>query len=163
MAKKFTLPQQMKLVQALEPAADAAGRTSAIALSAKNCGLVYVLFHINQGNAATVLLSVLQATTVAKAGGKALGVNVPIWANLDCAASDTFVRQTDGVTFATDAGVKIKQVIFEIDPAYLDQVNSFDCIYCSTGASNAANITSAQFLGSDLRFQGATPPSSIID
>jgi hypothetical protein len=34
-------------------------------------------------------------------------------------------------------------VVFEIDPASLDVANGFDCVYLSTGASNAANITAA--------------------
>lgn len=163
MAKKFSLIQQMKLVQALEPAADAAGRTAAVAVTLKNAGIGYVIFHINQGNAATILLTVLQASAVAKTGGKALAIAVPIWVNLDCAATDTWVRAADGVNYTTDAGVKIKQVAFEIDPATLDIVNGFDCIYCSTGASNVANITEAQYLLTDLRYQQATPPSAILD
>lgn len=163
MAKKFSLAQEMKIPTALEPAADAGGRTAASAVSLKNCGKAGVLFHINQGNAATILLTVLQATAVAKTGGKALANNVPIWVNLDCAASDTWVRAADGVNYTTDAGVKIKQVFFEIDPAMLDVAGGFDCIYCSTGASNAANITAAQYVLMNLRYAQATPPSALTD
>jgi hypothetical protein len=54
------------------------------------------------------------------------------------------VRQTDAANFTTDAGVKTKKVIFEIDPAKLDVAGGFDCIRIVTGASNAANITAAQ-------------------
>ena len=67
------------------------------------------------------------------------------------------------MNYTTDAGVKNKMVIFEIDPASLDLANNFDCVYLSTGASNAANITAAYAILTDLRFASATPPSAIVD
>jgi len=159
---KFTLPQQMKIVEAIAPAADAAGRSSDI-VSLKNSGKAYILIHITQGNAATVALTPMQAQDVAGTGAKVLANAVPIWSNLDTATSDTLVRRTDAVNYTTDAAVKNKIVIFEIDPILLDTANGFDCIYFTTGASNAANITQAMFLLADLRYQMSTPPSAIID
>ncbi len=159
---KFTLPHQMKIVEAITPATDAAGRSSA-AVSLKNYGKVYILLHITQGNAATIAITPMQATAIAKTGGKALTNAVPIWANLDTSLTDTLVRQTDAVSYTTDAAVKNKQVLIEIDPANLDVAGGFDCIYFTTGASNAANITQAQFFLCDARYQQATPPSAIID
>lgn len=156
------LPEDCKIVQALEPATDAAGRTGDY-VSLKNCHRCYVLFHVTQGNAATILISINQATAVAPTGAKAITVAVPIWSNLDCAASDTLVARTAAVNYTTDAGVKHKQVIFQIDPATLDQANAFDCIAVVTGASNAANITSAQYLLTDIRYHQATPPAAITD
>lgn len=160
---KFTLPEQFKIVEALAPAADAAGRTAGNAVSLKNYSKAWLLVTLTQGNAATVLLSILQATAVAKTGGKVITNPVRIWANADTSLTDTLVRQTDAVNFTTDAGVKNKQVLFEIDPAYLDVANGFDCVYMSTGASNAANITQAQWILSGPRFASQTPPSAIID
>ncbi|NIO43779.1 MAG: hypothetical protein GTO41_28655 [Burkholderiales bacterium] len=156
------LPEDCKIVQALEPATDAAGRTGDY-VSLKNCHRCYVLFHVTQGNAATILISINQATAVAPTGAKAITVGVPIWSNLDCAASDTLVARTAAVSYTTDAGVKHKQVIFQIDPATLDQANGFDCIAVVTGASNVANITSAQYLLTDIRYHQATPPAAITD
>jgi hypothetical protein len=160
---KFTLPQEIKLSELLPPAADAAGRAAAAAISLKNVGKAYLVFHITQGNAATILLTPMQASAVAKTGGKVLTNTVPIWANLDTAAGDTMVRATDAVNYTTDAGVKNKIVMFEIDPALLDIANGFDCIYGSTGASNVANITQAYVLQAGLRYQQATPPASNVD
>jgi hypothetical protein len=159
---KFTLPQQMKIVEAIAPAADAAGRSSDI-VSLKNCGKAYILVHLTQGNAATVALTPMQAQDVAGTGAKVLANAVPIWSNLDTATSDTLVRRTDAVNYTTDAALKNKIVIFEIDPALLDVANGFDCVYFTTGASNAANITQAMFLLADYRYQMSTPPSAIID
>jgi len=163
MGSKISFPSEFKLATLLEPAADAAGRTSAIAHSLKNTGKAYLIFHINQGAANTVLLTPMQASAVAKTGGKVLANAVPIWVNLDGAAGDTWVRVADGVNYTTDAGVKIKQVCFEIDPAMLDMTNNFDCIYAVTGASAAGNITSAQVLHCGMRFQGGLVPSVITD
>jgi hypothetical protein len=160
---KFTLPEQAKIVELLPLATDAAGRAAAAAVSLKNAGRAYLLVSLTQGNAATVLLTPMQATKVDKTGGKVLTNPVRIWSNLDTAASDTLVRQADAVNYTTDAGVKNKQVLFEIDPASLDLANLFDCVYLSTGASNVANLTAALAILTDLRFGSATPPSAIVD
>ncbi|MBU2548370.1 MAG: hypothetical protein KKB20_08180 [Proteobacteria bacterium] len=159
---KICLPEQAKMIEALEPAADAAGRTGAY-VSLKNAGRAFVVVHIDQGNAATVALTVEQATAVAGTGSKALTNNAPIWANQDCAAGDTLVRQTDAKSFTTSAAVKHKMVVFQIDPASLDVANGFDCITVKSGASNEANITQALYILTDLRYAQATPPSAIED
>jgi hypothetical protein len=105
----------------------------------------------------------MQAQDVAGTGAKVLANAVPIWSNLDTATSDTLIRRTDAVSYTTDAAVKNKQVIFEIDPALLDLNNGFDCVYVTTGASNAANITAGLFMLTELRYSQETPPSAIAD
>ncbi len=97
-----------------------------------------MIVSISQGNAAPVALTLLQATNVAGAGAKPITNPAPIWANLDTDASDTMVRQADGVSFTTDAAVKNKQIIFHVDPAYFDIAGGYDCLQVTTGASNAA-------------------------
>lgn len=156
-----TLPEKYKTVAALNPATDAAGRTGAY-VSLKNVNIAYIVVHITQGNAATIALSINQATAVAGTGAKAITTVVPIWSNLDVSASDTLVHRTDAVSYTTDAAVKNKIVVFQIDPAGLDLANGFDCIAVVTGASNVANITQAVYL-LDNRYQQATPPTAIAD
>lgn len=153
-------PETYKIVQLLAPAADAAGRTSGYC-TIKDAKSAFLVVSMDQGNAATALLSLLQAKTVAGGSSKA-GPSVPIWANLDVAASDALARATDGATYTTDAGVKKKLVVFQIDPSALDVSNGFDCIGISTGASNAANITSAM-LFLESRYPQATPPTAVVD
>jgi len=158
----IVIPQSFKIVQAMEPATDAAGRTSAY-VSLKHVRRATISFHVKQGNAATILLTLLQATAVAGTGSKAITNNVPIWRNLDCSVNDTLVRDTDAKTYTTDAAVKNKQVIFQIDPALcMDLANSFDCIAFSTGASNAANLTEATYI-LEMDYQQDTPPSVVVD
>ncbi len=79
----------------------------------------YVVVHINQGNAAPVTLSLLQATAVAGAGSKALLNTTPIWCNANTGASDSYVKQTAAMSFTTDVGTNDKIVIFEIQPEVL--------------------------------------------
>lgn len=157
----ISLPEQTKIVNLLAPAADAAGRTSAY-VSLKHALKAWIKVHINQGNAATILLSLLQASAVAGTGSKVFTNAQKIWSNLDTAASDTLVARTAAVNYTTDAGVKLKQVIFEIDPAALDLAGGFDCVGISTGASNAANITAAEIIIA-TRYPSATPPTAVAD
>ena len=162
MAYPFSLAQNLKITDALAPATDAAGRTS-LYVSLKNAHKAYLVVHITQGNAATILLSILQATAIAGTGSKVLANAVPIWANLDTVAAEALVRATDAVNYTTDAGVKNKIVVFEIDPAKLDVAGGFDCVAVSTGASNVANITQAMWIIGPTRYNEATMLPARLD
>jgi hypothetical protein len=156
----LTIPQDLALYHLLEPAADAAGRSSPY-LSLKNANRAWVVYYINQGNAATVLLTIQQASAVAGTGSKAITAT-RIWTKLDEAFTD-YTQQTDAVNFTTDAALKKKFVVFEIDPIRaLDLANDFDCIRAQTGASNAANITSAVLI-IQPRHAGVVIPSPLVD
>lgn len=157
---RLSFPQDVQLYDLLKPAADAAGRTSAY-VSLKNAVKAFIVCYINQGNAATILLSPLQATAVAGTGSKAISA-ARIWQKLDEALAD-FTAAAEAATFTTDAAVKTKFVIFELDLAkVLDVANNFDCIAVSTGASNVANITSAHLLVVP-KHAGAMSPSPLTD
>jgi hypothetical protein len=156
------IPETYNIFHLLAPAADAAGRTSAQYASLKNAKRAWIYCSITQGNAATILLTPLQATSVAGTGSKVLTKACPIYVNLDTAASGTWVRATDAVNYTTDAGVKLKTIVFLVDPATLDLANSFDCLGVSTGASNAANITSVHVIVEN-RYAQAVPPSLVAD
>ena len=161
MAREFSMPYMIPPVGLLPPAADAGGRTSAYH-TLKNALKAYVIAEVNQGNAATVLLTLLQAKDVSGTGSKALTGVVPIWLENNTATSDALVSQAAAVNFTTDATTNNKIVVFEITPEQcMDLANGFRSIAISTGASNAANITRADLYiyGS---IQSATPPTSVI-
>ena len=162
MARQLQMAAQFPPVSLLAPAADAAGRTSAY-LSARNAvAKIWVDVEITQGNAATVLLSILQAKDSSGTGSKAINATAAIWANQDTATSDALVAQTAAATFTTSAAVKNKIVHFELVPERdFDVANGFNHIAISTGASNAANITNARayIYGS---YQQATPPTANV-
>jgi len=156
----FTLPEGCKVVEAITPQAGAAITGDYVSL--KHCSMAYVVLEMAQASVTQSAITIEQATAVAGTSTKAISVTVPIWANEDCVASDTLVRQTAAVSFTTSAAQKHKIVIFQIDPATLDMANSFDCITVKTAASDATNITAAQYyLVTD--YPQATPPAAITD
>jgi hypothetical protein len=138
------LPGNLSIEHLLAPAADAAGRTGTVYADLGNCQKAWLVFYVDQGNAATIAVSPVQATTAAGAGSKVLTNNVPIATILDMAAGVAWTRQTAAKNYTTDAGVKVKAIVFEITPEIaLDVAGGFRYINVTTGASNAANITSA--------------------
>jgi hypothetical protein len=161
MARQFSVPEIMPPVELLKPAADAGGRTSQyvfVGLADK----LWIVCHINQGNAATVQLTPLQATSSGGAGSKAISA-VPIWFCANEGSSDQYVKETSAANYTTDAGTNSKMVIFEISPQdCMDMANGFNFIAIETGSSNSANITEAQILPLH-RYQQATPPSILSE
>lgn len=156
-----SLIQSAQIVQVFPPAADAAGRTGQY-LSMKNAGKALIIVHIAQGNAATVAVNLLQAQDVSGTGSKAL-VATQLAVNLDESVSDLLTAQAPASTYTTDAAVKNKIVVFEVDEAALDVANGFRTVTVQTGASNAANVTAAVFIGYADRYAGATQVSAIVN
>lgn len=151
-----------KDVLVAKPATDAAGRTSRY-VSLKDYAGAEVTVYADQANAATIAITLLQATAVAGTSSKN-GPNVPVYVNQDFAAGDTLTRQTsDSYTFTTSAAVKEKVVKFFVPAAALDTNNGFDCIAVSTGASNVANVTAATIRLVGPRYSQATPPTAATD
>ena len=160
MTVNFSLPQQAQIIDLLESAADAAGRTSATYVSMTNAQKAYIVCRVSQGHAATAAFTPLQGTSAAKAGSKAITA-CPIWSNLDTATSDALVSRTAAANYTVDAALKNKMVVFEIDPgACMDINNGFNHIGVSTGASNALNLTSALLILMPIKDRMATPPTT---
>ena len=167
MSKQVSLPYEFPPINLLPPAADASGRTSSY-VSLRNAIKAWIVVTVNQGNASTVALTPKQAQDSSGTGTKAIGgvdTVAPIWLVNDTSTatgSDSLAVQTPALNFTTDATTKNKQVIFEINPAaVIDVANGFDHIAITTGASNAANITSAtlHILGS---YRGTSQPSAYV-
>lgn len=159
MSDQISLVYSFPPVALLPPAADAAGRTSAYR-NLNNAQKAYVVAHINQGNAATVQLSLTQAKDVLGTGAKAISAAAPIFYQANTASSDGNVQQASAVSFTTDANLYDKIVIFELLPeAVLDVANGYKTIAITTGASNAANITEAE-LFVIRSYQGASAPTT---
>src|SRR5258708_6448079 len=156
MSAKTTIVEEYTPLELLGPATDAAGRTS-VYVKCAFAQRATIIVHVTQAAAATILLTPLQATNEEGGSSKVLSKNVPIWHCDDVVASSTFVRAADGVNFTTDAGQKDKIIVFQIDPEYLDQVNGFEAIGISTGASDATNITSA-LVQMQQRYRQPIPP-----
>jgi hypothetical protein len=146
----------------LPPAADAAGRTSAY-YTLKNGLKSWILCSVNQGNAATVQFTVLQAQDVSGTGSKVLSTAIPIWLVENTATASYFVAQALGKNFTTDAATSNKLVLFEIlAEEALDVANEFCTVAIQTGASNAANITSALLI-INMSYKGANYPDPLFN
>lgn len=155
-----SVAEQHTPIELLNPAADAAGRTGKW-VHASQAAKFAVVCHITQGNAATILLSILQAQDNTGTGSKAGPATPAVYANLNTAASDALVAEASQSTFTTDAGVENKIVIFEFEATMLDLANGFNHFTISTGASNAANITQAEVIPIGMRYPGLTPPTQV--
>jgi hypothetical protein len=160
MSKQFNFVYQAPPIGLLAPAADAAGRVSPYKSLRNVSGKVAIVCRVNQGNAAQVTFTPLQAQDSLGTGSKAIPA-LPVFYNADTTVSDTLVAQTAAVNFQTDVTLKDKFVVFEFDPAELDMANNFNHIALQTSASNAANITEA-FMEALGRYQGASPPPSEV-
>lgn len=156
-----TLLDRANFENLLTLAADAAGRTGTYK-TLKHAHRASIVVKVNQGNAATILLTPLQASAVAGTGSKVLTNNVPIYVK-DSDAAGTWTRVADAKNYTTSAGLTTKYVRFDIDPATLDTANGFDCITVSTGASNAANITSADLILGPVRYVEDLAQPAIAD
>ena len=158
MARQFSMPYQIPPVSLQAAAADAAGRTGGYR-SLRNCLKAYIVAEVNQGNAATVQLTPLQAKDSSGTGSKAINAT-PIWLNDDTSSSDALVVQAAAANFTTDANLKDKLVVFEIEPeAAMDMANGFNHIALQTGASNASNVTAAALYVLQS-VQGASAPTT---
>ena len=161
MAREFSMPNQIPPVGLLAPAADAAGRTSPYR-TLKNALKAYVVVHINQGNAATVALSLLQAQNVSGLNAITLGAT-PIWLVPNTTTGDALVPQTAGVGFTPPAATNDKIVVLEIEPeACMNIAGGYTSIAVQTGASNAANITEAKLFVYEA-YQGASAPTTLAN
>lgn len=154
------IPEGFQPVEMLASATDAAGRSSSY-FSLKGAKRAFIVVHILQGNAATIALTPQQATAVAGTAAKAITAT-HIWTNLDTAAGSAYTKQTDAVSYTTDAGVKHKYVVFEVGPVCMDIGGGFDCVNITTGASNVANLTEAT-LYVDQGYKGANVINPLVD
>jgi hypothetical protein len=164
----FRLWENAIVTNLLPPAADAGGRTSSY-VSLKFGHKAYLICTVNQGNAATVEFTPLQATDNLGTNSKAITA-APITLNDDTSTAtgtDQNVVQVAAANFTTDATLKNKIVMFEIDPAESMDINNttvgvFQHIAIQTGASNAANITEATLIQMPLRDQRQNPPTCYV-
>ena len=161
MAGKFSLYVQAPPIGILPAAADAAGRTSGYRSLRNILDKVAIVCRVNQGNAAQVTFTPMQAQDDLGTGAKPLANAVPVFYNADTASSDVLVPQSYATDFQTDANLADKIVMFEFQTSELDLANGFGHIAIQTSASNAANVTSAEMIGI-LRFQQQVPPSTLV-
>lgn len=155
----ISVPTKYKMVQAFAPKTTNAALTSQV-ITVKNAIRVWLVLHFTQAAGFASVPTIKQATDIA-AGTNAAGPSCRIWANEDCAATDTLVAQAAGASYAVAADVKNKTVVFEIDIASL--TDGYDCLYATIGTSSqATNFVSGEWLILD-NFQQTVKPTAILD
>lgn len=157
-----TLHEEVKSVMLLAPQVDAALTSDYVSL--KNCsGRAQIKVVMAQANAAQCTITLGQASDVAGTGAKALTNNVNVLYNSDLSLTDQYTTTTAAKAYQFSATLKNKVVIFDIDPAYaLDINNGFDCIYLTSGGSNAANILYAE-INFPVKYKEDVLDSAITD
>lgn len=136
------------------------GAVTSLACTLKHCLKAWLYVYLQNAVGFAEVITPLQGTTIAFGTNKAIPA-VPIWANEDVAATDTLVAQTPAIAYTTAAVAKKKLVIFEIDPAVLD--DGYPCV--RVGLSDSSQATNFCTVVAHLWMtnQVATPPSSILD
>lgn len=159
----ISLPENFKPVAATAGPVTSNGGVTGDYVSLKNAHMAWILVTFDQAVGHATLVTPKQASAVAGTGVKALTTAVPIWANEDVAASDTLVAQTAALNYTVTNDIKVKQVLFQIDPAGLDLANDFDCIGLAIAdSSQATNFVDATYF-LQTRYAQATPPAAITD
>lgn len=158
---KATIPENFTIVTALAAATDAAGRTSNY-FSLKHAKKALFIVDVVQGNAATVAITLNQATTVAGGSAKALSAVQRIFATEDISTTVVPAQATSAASYTTGAALATKKILIEIDPATLDVAGGFDCVAVTTGASNVANLTAATLV-LDNKYAQAVPLSPRVN
>ena len=155
---KLSLTEQTKIITGAKPQALGSIITGAY-VSFAGTPRITILVHLNQANAATVTISLVQAKDKNGTDVKAISNNTFIWANENTAASEYLTRvATDAKSYTTSSALKTKMIVFQCDMNVLDIANGFGYIAAKTDASNAANIISIEYIASDLRYGASDKP-----
>ena len=158
------LAEQAKIVMGCAPATLATSAGDGDYVSMKNYRRCTIIIPVL--NATTVtggVITLLQATDVAATDAKALALT-RMWANTDCAASDTLTKTAvTSNTFTTSTtNSKILLYVIEVLSEDLDVANGFDCIRIDS-ASMANAVGAAVYILDGARYGGTTPPAAITD
>lgn len=157
--------ENCKLVHGFAAAVATTATSTADIVSMKNHRKCVAIIQVLNGTTVTgSAITLLQSTAVAGTSAKALAFT-KMWANLDCAATDTLVETAvTSNTFTTDAtNAKILQYVIDIDVASMDHANGFDCVQVKCATSVATLTFSVQYLLYGSRYISAPQASAIID
>jgi hypothetical protein len=160
---RFSLPEDVKMVEGLAPQIGTAAAVTGDYVTLKDCSRAYVVIHYNQGDGTAITWNVTRATNVSAGSAAVMTETMRIWSNLDCAASDLLVEQAAAVNYASGTGQKHKQIIFEVDPDSLTA--TFNCIAGASTTNIAATSTveMTYYLAPRYHSRVLTQPTAIVD
>ncbi len=160
MSRPFSLPISVHPVVLVNNLTTNGGVTS-LACTLKATLKAWLYIYLQNAVGFAQVITPFQATNVAAGTTVALPA-MPIWANEDCAATDTLVSKTAAAAFTTANVAKKKLIVFEIDPAILVTGTDTSIGVVLTDSSQATNfVTIVAHLWQANAV--ATPPSAILD
>jgi len=156
------LHEQTKKVYGLGPQVPSTSTSDFVSLKNYERAQVTIIV-LNTTTVTGSAITLNQATDVANTSGKALAFST-VYANTDCAATDTLVETAVTSNTFTTSTTNSKQLMYVIDikPTDLDVAGGFDCF--SVKAATAVNATvSIEIVLYPARYAKANPASAIID
>ena len=157
----FTLPESCKIVT-LYGGATTGINTRSDYVSCKNAHKVTIVGYHWGTTAATQVLSLLEAATVAAGSEAAVTKTFPIWKVIATTSTDALARQTDAASLTIDPdGTDSTMLwVFEWHPSNFSA--GLDCLAIKGTIGNAADYcVILAFI--EERYQQTTPPSAIVD
>ena len=164
MSSNFSLPENCKIVQAIQPIVGAGAVVTSDYISLKDAHKCWIVIHYYEAhNGAAVVYQPMKATAVAPTGDTAITTAVKIWSNVTADTTDLLVERTAATSY-TGGAVTLKGhiVIFEIDP--VDLGPTYDCLGVTATTPAAGDYISALFV-IQPRYPSRvlTAPASITD
>ena len=158
-----TLPEFYKIVDATAGCVTTNGGVTGQGITTKGAQMVTLVLSFTQAQSHATVITMQEALTVAGGSAKTLTNNAAIWSNLATATNDTLVRRTDATTYTLATGAAKMQVVIQVNPAAMDNANSFDClIFTLSDSSQATNFVSGVWYIYN-RYPQATPPTAVVD
>lgn len=131
----------------LHAIADAQLNGNGTTIAVTNAHDIVVVCEFSKGDAAAKTFTI-QRDDNAGTGPIALANNAKIWVAANLAASDTLVRQADGVAYATGAVATAHRLVFKINPdslglhtVSLAQCNRIRVVVAGGNADDRGSIT----------------------
>ena len=151
------IPECLPIIQGHEPVIETSLDDTSGWVKLTNAKGVYIIISTYGGAGVTdLVLTVHEGAT--GAGTSELTTVFPIWANTDCATSDTMVRQTDAYTYTIDNALQDNQlVVFYIDGSILTA--GYDWIQLGSTGGFATNYVDVLYILEGARYKQVTPPS----
>ena len=158
-----TLPEFCKIVDATAGPVTTNGGVTGQGITTKNAQMVTLVLMFTQAQSNATVITLQEATTVAGGSVKTLTNNAAIWTNSATATNDTLVRGVDAKTVTLATGANKQMVVCQINPAAMDNANSFDCLAFSISDSTQATnfVSGVWYLW--MRYPQATPPTATVD
>lgn len=152
--------ERNKIIGAAPPQNYTGTAMTAFYVSMKHYGRMTIVIQTGAWAAGTAAVSLLQATSVAAAGAKALNLD---WMWTGTTASG-LLTQTAVVADTFNLAVANSLYVIEIDASDLDASNDFDCVTLVVATPGAnADFYNVTYILHEPRFAQATPPSAIVN